>query len=568
MKKFWLIVLSLAAVMFMSCSSDLNFYVWETENAATDTGILAAKSKGSVKYWTFNQAQKEALNSLFSLRNGTSIYLDVKTGSKKGSVPCEIGFLYAKDLESGSITAISSRPVVQFLPADFSGATITVGFALDKENEVPAGFFVKSESSSITVTQVQSMTAFVGFDYNDREFYGFAPNGGMIKRFAKEFDLTAGSSVFGYSNQGNELLPELIIGAGEIPSGQTILASIGGDRVSFYKSASVNLSSLKYPYSKISFYENNQSVNTALVMPVSSIYSKNKVNYSNNPLTALPSDPGLIIKWPKRNWRGRDYELFQWTDFPHILFTDTASYAYQDKMYKRIAFFVEKDGYKGKLWGDDVIGDKHGYNAHDYQAKDLARFFETARTTGFQLNSEELLLKQILINGGILIDEGNGAVSEGTGAILSISQETPLKIRTQLLAHEGWHGIFFEDEEFRNTVASIYYTCDQTSLDCMKAYFRLAPGLGYDQNDDFLMKTEFMSYLLQFDLESVQKRWIYYLNRPYMTEKYPELSQYLNQTQAEGLYSANQMMGEYVNDRWGLAPGRIWNVTTLTQEDK
>jgi len=376
MKKFWLIVLSLTAFMFASCSSDLNFYVWNNSDCATDGGVLTSKTKGSVKYWVFSQNQKDFLNQLISSKEGTSIYLDVKTGSKGGSVPCEIGFLYEKDLDGGTINNLSSRPVVQFVPADFSGATVTVGFAMDKEGGIPSGFFVKAEGSSINVTQVQAMTAYVGFDYNDREFYGFAPNGGTIRRFSKEFDLSAGSSVFGYSNQGNELLPELVIATDEIPAGQTVTASIGADRVTFFKSGSVNLSALKYPYSNVSFYGNSELVKTALVMPVSNVYSKNKVNYSNNPLTALPTDPGLIVKWPKRNWRGRDYELFQWSAFPHIIFTDTASYAYQDKMYKRIAFFVEKEGYKGKLWGDDVIGDKHGYNAHDYQAKDLARFFE------------------------------------------------------------------------------------------------------------------------------------------------------------------------------------------------
>ena len=56
-----------------------------------------------------------------------------------------------------------------------------------------------------------------------------------------------------------------------------------------------------------------------------------------------------------------------------------ASYEIQDAFFKRLAFFVEKAGHAGRIESLSALGGLHGYNAHDYRAEDLARFFDTAR---------------------------------------------------------------------------------------------------------------------------------------------------------------------------------------------
>ena len=558
-------MLVLSAIFLSGCSTDCNFSVQDSP-----AGILEGHSSSGCEWWLFDAAQQEKVQSFFKANGDACIFVQFNAG-KKAEGDLELAFLYAEDTAS-KINEISSRPVVKIPLSPFRGYSFTVSFAFDKEKECPAGFRIKSSGDSAPVASVSVQRAVIGFDFRgSNPLYAFAPNGGSVIRDRRGADFSGGSQVFGYSNSWNELLPLMSVSFfADLPSGFSLTAASGGEKIKLYPSASniiVPLSALKVPYSQLEFTENGDAVAAALVYANDRELLPEDSEVSSNPVVPVPCDPGLIIKWPQKNWRARDYELFVWDRFPHILIMDTSSYAFQDKMFKRLAFFVEKEGYRGKLWEDSVIADKHGYNAHDYKADDLARFYETARKTGFAINQEEYLLKKILIRNGVLTDEGEESVSAGKGAILSISQSTKTEIRAQLIAHEAWHGVFFEDEEFRNTVASIYYTVDQNELEMMKAYFTLAPGLGYDLNNDFLMHTEFASYLLQFDLKKVQAKWLFYANRYYCREKAAALSDYINSTGAAGLYSADAMLDEYVNSRWSLNAGRVWSVTTLTDAE-
>ena len=49
-----------------------------------------------------------------------------------------------------------------------------------------------------------------------------------------------------------------------------------------------------------------------------------------------------------------------------MLIFDTASYAVQARFFRRLAFYVEKQGYRGRLLTDAELGSRRGYNAHDY----------------------------------------------------------------------------------------------------------------------------------------------------------------------------------------------------------
>lgn len=559
--------------LFAACDSSVTAF----KVGGTDAGNLEKKKSGEISYWKFDSMQQESVSKFFNFENDGALYAELEIRAKGSKENVELGFLYPDDFtSSGSINELKGRPVLFFRAEEFDGTTTGFFFSFNREASAPCGFWIKSGRAGVKLCAASVERGAIGFDYSEeKQLYACAPNGGLIKRNSYSMDLSGASFAFDSVNSmaSVSLIPQMTVYfTKNAPSDRIVKFSFGGEKLSVNPSengVTIPLSAFKNPFVDVSVIENAQLVKSAVVF-ASDKSIMIPVNHDFVPLTAYPVDPGLIIKWPKKNWRGRDYELFVWDRFPHILIMDTGFYSYQDKMFKRIAFYVEKQGYKGKLWGDDVIGDLHGYNAHDYQAKDLARFFEEARRTNFPLNDEELLLKKILIRNGVLVDEGDGKVSAGLGAILSISQSTPVQIRTQLLAHEGWHGIFFEDEEFRNAVGAIYntlYAMDQRSLDFMKEYFKYAPGLGYDLDDDFLMKTEFMSYLLQFDLSKVQEKWVYYAKRPYMREKSPELSEYIIRTNGEGLLSADQMMNDYVNQKWGLNAGRIWMATTVSEND-
>ena len=52
-------------------------------------------------------------------------------------------------------------------------------------------------------------------------------------------------------------------------------------------------------------------------------YDENNVNkVYNDVLSPLQADPGYILKYNTKNWRLRDYEIFQWDRFPEILIFD------------------------------------------------------------------------------------------------------------------------------------------------------------------------------------------------------------------------------------------------------
>ena len=135
-----------------------------------------------------------------------------------------------------------------------------------------------------------------------------------------------------------------------------------------------------------------------------------------------------------------------------LLIFDTATYAIQARLFRRLAFFVEKRGFRGRLLGDEELAGLRGYNAHDYAAPDLARFFTLAQRQGVALNEAELLLRDIAVTHGIVQPDPDGGWRTGAGAILSISQASHAQLRDLLLRHEALHGLYFTHARYREAV--------------------------------------------------------------------------------------------------------------------
>jgi hypothetical protein len=209
-------------------------------------------------------------------------------------------------------------------------------------------------------------------------------------------------------------------------------------------------------------------------------------------LQPLPADPGAVLLYDPESWRQHQYELFSWSRFPRILIMDTASYAVQSRFFKRLAFFVEKRGYRGRMVSNEEFAGLHGFNAHDYRAEDLARFFQAARERLFALNPEEELLKRILLANGIIRDEG--IFSPGKGGIISISRSSYPILRSHLLTHECAHGLFFSLPEFREASFQAWDRLSEQEQEFWKLYFR---WMGYDTDDPFLVVNEYQAYLFQ-----------------------------------------------------------------------
>jgi hypothetical protein len=212
------------------------------------------------------------------------------------------------------------------------------------------------------------------------------------------------------------------------------------------------------------------------------------------PLEPISLSPADVIYFKKDDWRRANFEVFRWNEFPSILIFDTSDYEVQDKLLKRLAFFVEKAGFQGSLSTDEEIAHLHGWNAHDYRAEDLARFFETARITNFPLNTEELELKEILLEQKIILQDKDNNITAGNGAIVSISQESLEYLRHLFMVHEYFHGLYFIDKEFEDFSRTRWENLHPAAKRFLSEYFA---SQRYDTNNEYLMANELMAYCLQ-----------------------------------------------------------------------
>ena len=275
-------------------------------------------------------------------------------------------------------------------------------------------------------------------------------------------------------------------------------------------------------------------------------------------LEPIAADPHGIIEWPQDAWRRPNREVFKWDRFPSILVFDTADYDVQNRYFRRLAFFAEKQGYRGRLLTDAELAGRHAYNAHDYSAETLAEFFSLAALSDFPLLDEELELRGILLNSDVIRSSGEGAFDAGEGAVLSISRSSPTYLRYSFMAHEGFHALFFIDEDFRRKVAEVYEATDSRATAFLRGYFRLVDGLGYDTSNSYLMQNEFMGYLLQNRYDAVRNYFAVNIAERYLRYGGDErLATYIMETRAADFASAADELSAYTFSRWGILGGRV-----------
>ena len=213
---------------------------------------------------------------------------------------------------------------------------------------------------------------------------------------------------------------------------------------------------------------------------------------------AVPADLGTILRLDRTHWRRDDFELYRWSGVPAatapLLIFDTADYATQSRLFRRLAFFVEKRGFRGRLLADEELAGRRGYNAHDYAAPDLARFFSLAQDQGVALNAAEQLLRDVAVAHGVVQPDPGGGWRAGAGAVLSISQASYAQLRDLLLRHEALHGLYFTHAAYRETVWAAW---QQLSADEQRFWTLLLASVNYDVDYPDLVVNEFQSYLLQ-----------------------------------------------------------------------
>ena len=142
-----------------------------------------------------------------------------------------------------------------------------------------------------------------------------------------------------------------------------------------------------------------------------------------------------------------------------------------------------------------------------------------------------------------------------------MSRESNFDLRYTLMAHESWHGIYFCDEAFRDFIEKCFQSFEKKSRDFLIGYWKCQPTLGYDVNDDYLLKNEFMAYLMQRHLSLVKDWYISHSRWNSVQKAMPELSAYVINTGAQTFYDEAAVISGYAFDRWGMAAGRTYLVS-------
>lgn len=585
-KSFLLSFLIFFPFFLSSCfSKEIPFFVEENFSEKSDKSekieessvsnqkeSFSFKTTGDFDFYIFEKDISQKIKDFSQKNQGASLVLTLKPLKCKKNYEDEkdlFSFLTEEDFSNGKlIKTHHDKAAVSFNFNDFLQETdqFSISLGFPKNSSIPKGFFIKTKDKykilSVKITKLSC-----GFDFSKNEFYSFCANGGILNKSSKKVDLSGIPFSFASQNTKTSLLPviEISLKDSKIPvrlliSSEKITVRSSNENSTDSKKVKIPLASLKNPFSSIEITENQENVESILVEQNDEELLLDSSTEKNSPLIPYKIDPGLIMSWPKSSWRGIDYELFEWDRFSNILFFDTANYAVQDDFFRRLAYFVEKKGFKGRLLSDEELAGKHGYNAHDYRSEDLARFFQKADEENFPLNKKELLLKEILLKNGVIV-ENQGKIEGGSGAVISISQESSMYLRRTFVAHEGWHGIYFVDEDFRNTVSAVFYSLlaqDKTSLDFLIRYFEVTPSLNYDTSDEYLLKNEFMAYMLQRSVPQVEQYYVDMASRNHAQSKIKTEADYIIQTKAQSFVGASTMLEDYVLQRWNLQAGRVW----------
>lgn len=578
---FLLMDLTAGIVLLVNKNKSAVRIVYSSDEMSRLYALDSAATKGTVSNeyanFKFTQEQKEYFYKTYQEKGSVALTICLQMMPTKkqkqllasdAEAVLRYGFLTGDDFTINGKFIKKKYPDIKRIQvqADEKKAPelFDLSFAVQKndniEKYIPEGFFVYS-TIRCRVIAACVVPAEIGFDVSKEiPYYGFACNGGLIDFENKSFDFSGSSMIFPVQSNQRQSLPEYRVLLSENPENKTtkehsvkVQMNVGGEKLYLNNVATareliIPTGALNTPFSRTEFTDNSECVES-LIMRGTKVSGKEV-------LDPIRTDPGLILNYKTSQWRTADYEIYEWDRFPQILFFDTRNYEVQDRLFRRLAFFVEKQGYKGKLLTNEELGDMHGYNAHDYSAESMARFFNKATELNFTLNEEELLLKRILIHNGLFEDDGI-YVKANEGGLVSISRETPGWSRTNLLAHEGWHTIFFRDAEFRNYVSAVFYTFDPTSRDFLIDYFKSQPSLGYDTNDEYLMHNEFMAYIMQQRLSEVAKYFVHLANRSTVIEFTPQLASYIIKTEGRGFEDAAAALNDFVFDKYGIVCGNI-----------
>lgn len=499
-----------------------------------------------------------------------SIEVTIKTES---SVPLSIALapVFKKDLTSRGTLAnnpeirslsrveqVAGTVVIRMQMASREPGNDILGFAVESLS-TDTGTELSSDSYAV-ITDVRLCPMETGWDTANSSYWaGFGALGG-VRSYGEKGTVELppnGSAVFSFSGSSNDIGTPVQQNRSVFSAGKTLF----GWRASpIVHTARVYAEQLPETPSSITPVSGTELLSGIRIEPLSLIH---RLEDTRRPISV---DPNAMITWPQTAWRNKDCEVFAWDRFPSILIFDTATYAIQSQYFKRLAFFVEKAGYRGNLMYDQDIAHLHGFNAHDYRAESLAEFFNRASQEQFPLNVQEEDLRAILLEQGIIIQKDDGFIP-GEGAVLSFSRQSSTSLRYLFMTHEGFHGLYFTHQEYQAEMYRLYTSMDSRAVDFLESYFSVIKSRGYDCSDQYLMENECMAYTMQQSISRVSSYFSETLHERFLRHGGSSvLAKYIDDTDAMDFVKLAQSLESFVYGKWGIVAGRVglW----YTREDQ
>jgi hypothetical protein len=266
----------------------------------------------------------------------------------------------------------------------------------------------------------------------------------------------------------------------------------------------------------------------------------------------IETDLQTALAWPYFSWAQSDHQWFLWQNRPNILVLITQNYAIQDDFFKRLAFFVEKRGFRGQILPYRELEGLHGWNAHDYAPADLARFFDLAADQKIRLLPQETELRCRLVRQGLLIDDGHSRWIAGKGALLGVSLASPPELRDFLLTHEAFHGLYYTSSEYRNYARTIWKGLSDQAQRTFREFLNLA---SYDSSWEELMINEFQAYCLQ----QPQSGWHDFFSNKVMARGAPQATPQQKIVLEQEYTVAATLLNQEVERLFGVSSGNVFD---------
>ncbi|MCX5701208.1 MAG: HEAT repeat domain-containing protein, partial [Candidatus Omnitrophica bacterium] len=157
----------------------------------------------------------------------------------------------------------------------------------------------------------------------------------------------------------------------------------------------------------------------------------------------------------------------------------------------RLAFYAEKEGYKGKVLRDDEMPNSYVYDGHDYSLDTIAVFFTKAEQNKVQLHPQETRLRDRLLMLGLLKSEGGVYRAGEKNMVVSFIRDHPRK--EEVFIHELVHA-FYDNPVFLEQVKQIFMKLSPQQQEMIKNFLR-AKDYAVD-SDEKLFYSEFAAYFV------------------------------------------------------------------------